>query len=151
MRGRISCGKGFTLVGLLIVVAIIAILASLLLPALSNAKAKGQSARCKGNLRQIHLTYGMAVEDNDDKFGFDGEGGPIDEFWSTKHGVGGEWICPTAPIRNNPANGTVSSAWAWNRDKTIVAGSYTFNGFFGGDFTWGNKVLRRFQWNVSLS
>src|SRR5690349_15544771 len=52
----------YTLVELLVVVAIIAILASLLLPALSKAKEKAQRIQCANNLRQTTLGFKMAVD-----------------------------------------------------------------------------------------
>lgn len=55
----------FTLIELLIVVAVIAILASLLLPALSRAKAQAHSIKCRSNLRQLGLQLGMYVMDHD--------------------------------------------------------------------------------------
>ncbi|HWH68089.1 MAG TPA: prepilin-type N-terminal cleavage/methylation domain-containing protein, partial [Candidatus Sulfotelmatobacter sp.] len=55
---------GFTLMELLLVIAILGILAALLLPALSRAKARGYSAACKNHLRQIGLALGMYVSDS---------------------------------------------------------------------------------------
>jgi prepilin-type N-terminal cleavage/methylation domain-containing protein len=60
-----SC-RGFTLIELLVVIAIIAILAGLLLPALSRAKEEGRRSRCISNLHQIHVSVSMYTDDNND-------------------------------------------------------------------------------------
>ena len=60
--------QGFTLVGLLVIIAVIAILAAILLPALASAKRKAQRINCVNNLKQDGLAFRIWEGDNGDKY-----------------------------------------------------------------------------------
>jgi prepilin-type N-terminal cleavage/methylation domain-containing protein/prepilin-type processing-associated H-X9-DG protein len=60
--------RGFTLVELLVVVAVIALLAALLLPALSRARGSARSIQCLGQMRQLGLAVHLYAEDHADEF-----------------------------------------------------------------------------------
>ena len=64
---RRAAKRAFTLIELLVVIAIIAILAGILLPALSRAKVKALQVPCIGNLKQMQLAWQLYTFENDDK------------------------------------------------------------------------------------
>ena len=81
---------GFTLIELLVVIAIIAILAAMLLPALTSAKQKTQGIQCMNNHRQLCLAWRLYADDNRDALVYASDDGtknnPLNDYaWTLSH------------------------------------------------------------------
>ncbi len=135
--------EGFTLVELLTVIAIVAALAALLLPALSKAKAQAQSAVCKNHLNQIGKAMTMYVSDYNI---YPPRGGPVDPWeneliaYEPLNWTNTSWHCPNYV--------TEGGLIAWEPPppgggRTKVWSSYSYNASgMDGYGLGGNGTLR---------
>jgi prepilin-type N-terminal cleavage/methylation domain-containing protein/prepilin-type processing-associated H-X9-DG protein len=109
----------FTLVELLVVIVIIAVLASLLLPAVSRGKAHAQTIACANNLRQLQLCWHMYADDNDDVmtpnnfvYMVTSNGSVLDEDEMS-------WCTTLAPLDTNAISDATSLLFQYNRSPAI--------------------------------
>lgn len=129
-----ACRRAFTLIEMLVVIAIIGILAALLFPALSKGKLRGQQIQCANNLKQLFLANNMYMSDHQGAcvaYGGDCWMGKLNDLYGKVEGVR---FCSVASETNNPADqwGRADKAWYWTTSHGTRpwSGSYCFNGWF---------------------
>ena len=134
-RGR----GGFTLVELLVVIGIIALLISILMPALSGARRQARRAQCLSNLRQLHIAHSMYINENKGRahvYALSSSGGFTHAFWmkviSSYHGDNDEVrVCPETPDKSY-GWGSAFTTWGPDNDPNFMDkyyGSYALNGW----------------------
>lgn len=122
--------RGFTLLELLVVVAIIAILSALIFPALASAKARARSAACKNNLKQVGIALASYVAESHRYPPMWGATGGTFATWADKLTADGvlnwtnrSWHCP-AYLAND---GVIQLRPP--PKQVIFHGSYSYNGY----------------------
>lgn len=116
-RTRVSITGAFTLIELLVVIAIIAVLAGMLLPALSRAKSKAKSIQCLSTLRQWGLGLQLFATDNNDEIPRDGTDG------------GGQYGVDTGNVLGP---GSPNDAAAWFNTLPENMGDRSFSNYWNG-------------------
>lgn len=122
---RLSCNRAaaFTLIELLVVIAVIAVLAAVLLPAVSRAKMTAQSISCINNLKQLEVCCHLYTTENDDYLPLNKAGG----FVAAPSGTNSpttvqninSWCPGIAPLDVNTTNLEQGVLFRYNRSPAI--------------------------------
>jgi prepilin-type N-terminal cleavage/methylation domain-containing protein len=156
--GNVNMGerKGFTLIELLVVISIIALLLSLLVPALDKAKIRAKNSVCLSNLHQLALAVSMYALEHDGDFVVGCTGATGGWAWMEKlrpyYKDDRLLICPVTKIVNERDYSAGGAFRVWNPGTVDnpLFGSYGLNGWLskpepGRDSVFGRPVRDNWQ------
>ncbi len=133
--------RGFTLIELLVVISIIAMLMSIMLPGLSNAREMGRRVVCQSNMRQLTIAWFQYALENDDTLC------SPDTEWNNDGGVDYNWVADGPDQPGNTVGGTeqairngvlvsylsyTTKVYKCKSDKTTLLRSYSISNTMGG-------------------
>jgi prepilin-type N-terminal cleavage/methylation domain-containing protein len=138
--------NGFTLIELLVVVSIIAVLASMLLPAIGLVREAAKQIRCGNSLRQVAMAFHAYAEDNSSLLPWVKEQATgVNVLWSSR--ISSYLDGPTATAANNGNQGVLTGCPSYDQVYNSGQLGYAMNHILDRPKTWNTNWM--VSWNMA--